>query len=138
MNLMNPSGDQQSDVLEQSDYQAVGGAPAITAVVGRFYELVVADDRLAGYFEGVEMVRLKRHQVALVSQVMGGPVEYSGRDLRAAHQGMGISADDFAVVVDHLVTALTEAGVPSDIIGRVGAALGGTEADIVEVPSTGA
>lgn len=138
MNVTTPSGDQQSNVLEQSDYEAVGGAPAITAVVGRFYELVVADDRLAGYFEGVEMVRLKRHQVALVSQVMGGPVEYSGRDLRAAHEGMGISTDDFAVVVDHLVTALTEAGVPSEIIGRVGAALGATEPDIVEVPSTGA
>jgi hemoglobin len=123
-------------VLEQSDYAAVGGAPAITAVVNRFYDLVVADDRLAGYFDGVEMVRLKRHQVALVSQVMGGPVEYSGRDLRAAHQGMGISTDEFAVVVDHLVTALTEAGVEPAIIGRVGDALGGTESDIVEVSST--
>jgi hemoglobin len=130
-----PSGD-RSDVLELSDYAAVGGAPAITAVVGRFYELVVGDERLAGYFEGVEMVRLKRHQVALVSQVMGGPVAYEGRDLRAAHEGMGISTDDFAVVVGHLVTALTEAGVPTEIIGRVGAALGGTEPDIVEVSST--
>jgi hemoglobin len=126
----------QSDVLEVSDYQAVGGAPAITAVVNRFYELVVGDEQLAGYFEGIEMVRLKRHQVALVSQVMGGPVEYEGRELRAAHEGMGISTDDFAVVVGHLVTALTEAGVPSEIIGRVGVALGGTEADIVEVSST--
>jgi hemoglobin len=104
--------------------------------VNRFYDLVVADERLAGYFEGVEMVRLKRHQVALVSQVMGGPVEYSGRDLSVAHQGMGISTDDFAVVVDHLVTALTEAGVEPAIIGRVGDALGGTESDIVEVSST--
>ena len=134
--MTSPSGDLQSDVLEQSDYAAVGGAPAITAVVGRFYDLVVADDRLAGYFEGVEMARLKRHQVALVSQVMGGPVEYSGRDLSAAHQGMGISTDEFAVVVDHLVTALTEAGVEPAIIGRVGDALGGTESDIVEVSST--
>ena len=134
--MTSPSGDQQSDVLEQSDYAAVGGAPAITAVVNRFYDLVVADDRLAGYFEGVEMARLKRHQVALVSQVMGGPVEYSGRDLSAAHQGMGISTEDFAVVVDHLVTALTEAGVEPAIIGRVGDALGGTESDIVEVSST--
>ena len=134
--MTSPSGDQQSDVLEQSDYAAVGGAPAITAVVNRFYDLVVADDRLGGYFEGVEMVRLKRHQVALVSQVMGGPVEYSGRDLSVAHQGMGISTGDFAVVVDHLVTALTEAGVEPAIIGRVGDALGGTESDIVEVSST--
>ena len=101
-------------------------------MVDRFYQLVLGDERLRGYFSGVEMVRLKRHQVALVSQVMGGPVGYEGRDLRAAHNGMGISQEDFAAVVDHLVTALTEAGVERAIIDRVGIALAGTESDIVE------
>lgn len=130
--IVNPSLDQQSDLEERSDYAAVGGGPAIAAVVDRFYQLVLGDDRLRGYFNGVEMVRLKRHQVALVSQVMGGPVGYEGRDLRAAHNGMGISPEDFAAVVDHLVTALTEAGVEKAIIDRVGIALAGTESDIVE------
>ena len=62
----------QPDLEERSDYAAVGGAPAIAAVVERFYQLVLGDERLRGFFDGVEMVRLKRHQVALVSQVMGG------------------------------------------------------------------
>ena len=130
--IVNPSLDQQSDLEERSDYAAVGGGPAIAAVVDRFYQLVLGDDRLREYFDGVEMVRLKRHQVALVSQVMGGPVAYEGRDLRAAHNGMGISQQDFAAVVEHLVTALTEAGVERAIIDRVGIALAGTESDIVE------
>jgi hemoglobin len=38
-------------------------------------------------------------------------------------------------VVTHLVTALTEAGVPPAVIGRIGEALGGTAKDIVEVES---
>ncbi|MRG59553.1 group 1 truncated hemoglobin [Agromyces sp. CFH 90414] len=126
----------QTESEPLSDYAAVGGAPAVTAVVNRFYELVVGDERLAGYFDGIEMVRLKRHQVALVSQVMGGPVEYSGRDLRAAHANMGISADDFAAVAGHLIAALTEAGVPADIIDRTVGAVAATQPDIVEVPST--
>lgn len=115
-----------------SDYSAVGGGPAIAAVVDRFYQLVLGDDRLRGYFDGVEMVRLKRHQVALVSQVMGGPVSYEGRDLREAHVGMNISSEDFGAVAGHLVAALTEAGVGSDIIDRVVTTIAGTEADIVE------
>jgi hemoglobin len=128
----------QPDLEERSDYAAVGGAPAISAVVERFYQLVLGDDRLRGYFDGIEMVRLKRHQVALVSQVMGGPVGYEGRDLRAAHDGMRISSEDFAAVAAHLVTALTEAGVESDIIDRVVTAIAGTEADIVESHPAGA
>ena len=121
----------QPDLEERSDYAAVGGGPAIAAVVDRFYALVLGDDRLRGFFDGVEMVRLKRHQVALVSQVMGGPVGYEGRDLRAAHEGMSISREDFAAVAGHLVTALTEAGVEADIIDRTVTAVAGTEPDIV-------
>lgn len=126
----------QTEPEALSDYAAVGGAPAITAVVNRFYELVLGDETLVHYFDGIEMVRLKRHQVALVSHVMGGPVVYEGRDVRAAHAGMGISADDFAAVAGHLVTALTEAGVPSEIIDRTVSAVAATQPDIVEVTST--
>ena len=129
---MNSSRDEQPVSRAQSDYEAVGGGAAVGAVVDRFYTLVLDDDRLRGYFEGIEMARLKRHQVALVSQVMGGPVEYSGRDLRAAHQGKGISHDDFVAVAGHLVTALTEAGVEPAIIDRTVTAVAGTEPDIVE------
>jgi hemoglobin len=129
---MNPSRDEQPDPEARSDYEAVGGGPAIAAVVDLFYRLVLDDDRLRGYFDGVEMARLKRHQVALISQVMGGPVAYAGRDLRAAHQGMAISREDFGAVAVHLVTALTEAGVDPAIIDRVVTAIAGTEPDIVE------
>ncbi|WP_395244427.1 group 1 truncated hemoglobin [Agromyces sp. MMS24-K17] len=126
----------QTEPQAESDYAAVGGAPAITVVVNRFYELVLADDRLRGYFDGIELVRLKRHQVALVSQVMGGPVAYDGRDLRTAHANLHITADDFAAVAGHLIAALTEAGVPSEIIDRTVSAVAATQPDIVEVSAT--
>ena len=135
---MHPSRDEQPDIQVRSDYEAVGGGPAIAAVVDRFYGLVLDDDRLRDYFDGVEMARLKRHQVALVSQVMGGPVEYTGRDLRAAHEGKGISRDHFGAVAGHLVTALSEAGVEPAIIDRTVTAVAGTEPDIVETaPAAG-
>ncbi|MCD5347259.1 group 1 truncated hemoglobin [Agromyces sp. H3Y2-19a] len=132
--MSSPSLQTEPEAL--SDYAAVGGAPAISAVVDRFYELVLGDENLVRYFDGVEMVRLKRHQVALVSTVMGGPVVYEGRDLRKAHANMGISAGDFAAVAGHLVTALTDAGVPSEIIDRTVSAVAATQPDIVEVTST--
>lgn len=114
-----------------SDYELIGGGTAISLVVDRFYQLVLADERLASFFVGTDMPTLKRHQVLLVSQVMGGPAEYAGRDLRQAHAGMQISPDDFARVVSCLVSAMQEAQVPPDVIERVGAVLAGTEPDVV-------
>jgi hemoglobin len=116
-----------------TDYDLIGGGRAVSAVVDRFYELVLADPELAPYFTSTDMNRLKRHQVLLISQVLGGPAEYDGRDLRDAHEGRGISTADFNRVVAHLVTVLTEADVPPAVIGRVGEALGGTAKEIVEV-----
>lgn len=114
-----------------TDYERVGGGPGIRAVVDRFYELLLGDPRLAAYFTDTDLPRLKRHQVLLVSQVMGGPAEYDGRELREAHAGMEITDEVFGVVVSYLAQALYEAGVDGDIIGRVGAALGATRADVV-------
>ena len=116
---------------EVSDYEQVGGGPAVTAVVDHFYENVIADPQLTGYFDGVDLPRLKRHQVLLVSQVLGGPAQYDGRDLAAAHAGLGVTSDDFDRVVEHLVEAMEKFQVPPDIIGRVGTVLAGTEPDIV-------
>jgi hemoglobin len=118
-----------------TDYQLIGGAPAVSTVVNRFYELILSDPQLSPFFDNVDMARLKRHQVLLISQVLGGPTDYAGRELREAHSGLHITRSDFARVVTHLVTALQEAGVKPDIIDRVGAALAGAEKDIVTASS---
>ena len=116
-----------------SDYEQVGGGPAIRAVVDRFYELVLADPRLADFFTDSDLTSLKRHQVLLISQVMGGPAQYDGRDLRQAHAGLEIDGDAFNVVVSYLAQALSEAGVPDEIIARVGDRLAATKTDVVAV-----
>jgi hemoglobin len=115
-----------------SDYDLVGGGTAISAVVNNFYERVLRDPQLAQYFDGVDLARLKRHQGLLISQVLGGPADYNGRPLDQAHAGLGISHDDLAAVVSHLVAAMREARVPEDILLRTIAVVASTEPDIVE------
>ncbi len=114
-----------------SDYDRVGGGPAIRAVVDRFYELVLGDERLASYFRGTDVAQLKRHQVLLISQVLGGPASYDGRDLREAHDGLQITRDAYDQVVAYLAQALQEAGVEQEIIARVGDVLAATQRDVV-------
>ncbi len=116
-----------------SDYEAIGGRPAVAQVVDRFYERVLGDEQLAPYFASVEMPRLKGHQVMLLTQVLGGPTAYEGRDLGSAHKGLGITDDHFGLVAAHLVDTLREAGVDDEIVGRVVGVLGGVKDQIVTV-----
>jgi hemoglobin len=116
-----------------SDYERIGGGPAVRQVVDRFYELIMDDDQLVGFFENTEMAQLKRHQVLLISQVLGGPANYDGRDLQQAHAGMDIARQDYLKVVSYLVQTMVEAGVDPAVIGRVGEALAATERDVVTV-----
>lgn len=116
---------------EQSDYDAVGGGPAVRVVVDDFYRRVLADPNLVGYFNGVDMAHVKRHQAALVSQVMGGPVVYEGRALREAHARLGVTDEAFDRVAVHLHGALSDAGAPGPIVDRTIEAVAATRGDIV-------
>lgn len=123
--------DAAEETTAPSDYERIGGGRAVAQVVDLFYERILGDPALAPFFVGVDMARLKRHQALLISQVLGGPAEYEGRDLGRAHAGLRISSADFGRVAAHLVSTLQDAAVDDDVIARVAEVLGGTEKDIV-------
>ena len=102
-----------------TNFELIGGTPAVKEAVNRFYDRLLADPELAGAFDGIDLVHLKRHQVDLMSMVLGGPVEYTGRDLGEAHAGMDITAETYGKVGAHLVAVLEELGVPEHVIASV-------------------
>ena len=117
-----------------SYYERIGGAEAIRVAVEKFYNAVLGDAQLAPYFTDVDLPRLKRHQAALLTTVFGGPNSYAGRDLGAAHTGMGITDEHYDLVVTHLVTVLQDLGVPQDAIAHAGGVLTDVKPQIVEHP----
>jgi hemoglobin len=92
-------------------YERLGGRDAVDAVVDEFYDRVLADERVEHHFEGVDVAALRAHQKQFVAAAAGGPVEYDGRDMAAAHAGLDVTGEEFAVVVDHLDAALAANGV---------------------------
>lgn len=117
-----------------SIYDSIGGDPAVRAAVDDFYARILADARLAPFFTGTDLQRLKAHQRAFIAAAIGGPEVFGGRDMASAHAGLGIGDGDFDVVVGHLVGTLTALGVPVDTIGQIGQALAPLRRDIVTVP----
>jgi hemoglobin len=112
-------------------YDSIGGAEALRVAVDRFYLKVLGDPQLAPYFEGKDVSAIKRHQVLLLTTVLGGPGAYEGRDLGEAHSGLAVTGADYDRTVAHLVEVLTELGVQGEAYETLTAAVLGTRGAIV-------
>ncbi len=112
-------------------YDTLGGAVPLRLAVDRFYTAVLADPELAPYFEGVDVAHVKRHQVLLLTQVLGGPQTYTGRDLGEAHRHLNVTSDHYDRVVDHLVATLEGLDAPGEVVAAVEGAVAGTKAAVV-------
>jgi hemoglobin len=100
-------------------YDTIGGEPALTIVVDDFYDRVMGDPELSGFFAGTNMNRLKGRQVEFFAEALGGPVTYSGASMRDAHAGRGIGQQHFDLVAGHLVSSLAAAGVGEGEIKQI-------------------
>ena len=78
-------------------YKRLGKKEAITAVVDDFVTRVANDPRINGKFAGANIPRLKALLVEQICAATGGPCVYTGRDMKTAHKGMGISESDWTV-----------------------------------------
>lgn len=112
-------------------FAKLGGKLAVETVVTEFYKRVLADEQLKGFFQGKDMNALHRHQVTFISQALGGPKQYSGRSMKAAHSSLHITASDFDRVAAHLSGTLAWAGVAQDDIKQVIGTVGTLKADVV-------
>lgn len=118
-----------------SIYDSIGGAGAVAVAVDRFYDRVLADPELAGYFTGVDIAKLKSHQRSFLAAAIGGPEVFRGRSMKDAHAHLHVRPEHFDRVVTHLVGTLTELAVPTEVIEQIGATLAPLKDDIAPAPA---
>src|SRR2546430_16163799 len=92
--------------MERSLYKRLGGIEAITTVVKDFRDRVARDDRINQKFARTDLGRLTRMLIDQVCQAAGGPCTYSGRSMKEAHAGMGVTSGEFDALVGDLVATL--------------------------------
>ena len=112
--------------------RSLGGAPGIRAAVELLYERLLADPQVAHYFTDIDMPRLKRHQVLLLCQLLGGRALYVGRELAEAHAGLGITSEQYRVVVTHLADVLARLGADEPSVQEVTSAFDDLQSDVIE------
>src|SRR5207245_9718072 len=129
-----PCGRRTDNVQPASLNQGSGELPTITAVVDDFVARVAADSRINGRFAIANIPRLKMNLVDQICAASGGLCAYTGRDMRTAHAGMGISNADFDALVGDLVETLNKFKVPDREKNELLSVLGPMRKDIVERP----
>lgn len=103
-------------------YDRIGGADAVKAAVDVFYAKVLADPRIAHFFDGVDMDKQRVKQRSFLIMAFGGPNTYTGADMRRGHAALvarGLNDSHFDAVVENLAATLKELGVGDAEIGEV-------------------
>lgn len=100
-------------------FERLGREKVLFRVVDEFYNIVQEDERVNGFFKHIDMVRLRQHQLSFLSGLLGGPEQYSGRSLQAAHQALRLQPLHYEAIVENLAEALKKCGVGGDDIRQV-------------------
>ena len=118
-------------------YKSLGGKKAIVAVVDDFVGRVAGDNRINGFFKAAasdpqHLAMFKMKLVDQICEASGGPCKYTGKDMKTAHAGMGISSADFNALVEDLVATLDKFHVKEQDKNALLAVLSPMKGDIVE------
>lgn len=116
-------------------YKRLGGYDAIAAVTDDFLGRLLAEPRFVKFFTGASndsKTRIRQHIVDQLCMATGGPCAYTGRTMKAAHAGLGITEEDWNLAVTDLVASLDKFRVPSEEQSELAAILTSVKGDIVE------
>ena len=122
--------------MDNSLYERLGGIDSITAVVEDFRDRVAGDDRINQKFARTDLGRLTKMLIDQVCEAAGGPCKYSGRSMKEAHAGMGVTSGEFDALVGDLKSTLNQFKVRQTEQDELLGVLGPLKPEIVEVDSS--
>jgi hemoglobin len=133
--MTSPTTETSATAAEATLYQRLGGYDALCAATDALLARLQADPQLGGYWKGASFDNRRRARQLIVDYMVeasGGPAFYTGRDMKTAHAGMGISQGDWEVFLGHARALLAESGVGEREQADVVAFFEGLKGDVVE------
>jgi len=116
-------------------YERLGGYDAIAALANDLLPRMQADVQLGRFYQHRGEDGLKRSIQLLIDFLCssaGGPLYYTGRDMKITHKGMKISENDWSAFLGYLNATLDVLQVPQPKRDEVVALMQSTKANIVE------
>ena len=121
----------------KSLYERLGRYDAIAAVVAALMVRIKDDDKLRRFYDHRGADGIAREEQLLVDFLCassGGPMVYTGRDMKPVHVGMRLDEEDWKRVMAHLTATLEAFEVPEQEKGEVMSFHEDLKSEIVEVP----
>jgi len=94
---------------EETLYRRLGGYDVIAAVIDEFLSRFGSDPKLARFGGGRSLDSRQRARQLLIDQMCslaGGPCVYTGRDMKTAHAGLGITEAEWQATMQYASAAL--------------------------------
>ncbi len=122
--------------MSKTLYERLGGYDAISAVTKDLMRRIKADSQLGRFYQHRGEDGIQREEQLLVDFLCsgaGGPMYYTGRDMKTLHVGMKLSESDWSALLEHLNATLETFQVPQAERDDVVAFVQSTKTDIVQV-----
>lgn len=117
-------------------YERLGGYDAIAAVTDALMIRIKGDDKLGRFYNHRGADGIAREQQLLVDFLCtstGGPMVYTGREMKSLHVGMRLDEEDWKRAMTHLVSTLDAFKVPEKEKSEVMSFHENLKSEIVEI-----
>ena len=99
-------------------FAEMGRQPGIDKVVDASVDAYLVDPRIKALFSESNIDRIRAEFKVQFCQVTGGPCQYVGHDMIAAHRGLHLTNADFNAVVEDLQAAMDSCHIPFAVQNR--------------------
>jgi hemoglobin len=126
---------QSAPIRPAPNEAAISGFGGYAGLVKINLDLVArlkANKLIGSLFQDTDAEKLARQLSDQFCEVLGGGCKYTGADMKAAHQGMGVKTHHFNSLAEDLQAAMDAAGVSQAEQFRLIAKLAPMKRDIVE------
>lgn len=95
----------------KSLYKRLGGAKGIAAIVDDIVDAHMNNPAVKARFlplkdDPKHFAEVRQHLINFLASGSGGPEQYTGMDMLAAHRGMNINEGEYMNVIDDILSAL--------------------------------
>lgn len=97
---------------EENLFLALGGQEGVNVIVENFIMAIAEDERVIDHFAVSNVERFRSMMREHLCAIADGPCEYTGDSMVDTHVGMGVTEGDFNAIVEDMMVAMNQAGVP--------------------------
>ncbi|MCH9639900.1 MAG: group 1 truncated hemoglobin [Betaproteobacteria bacterium] len=122
-------------MTEKTLYERLGGYDGITGFVNDLLPRLQSDSQIGRFWQNRGDDGIKREKQLLIDYLCsnsGGPVYYTGRDMKLSHVGMKINESDWSVFLGHAGNTMAALSVPQQERDDITAFVLSLKDDIVE------